>query len=143
MQGSYDQIAVKRREFLKSALAALAGAGFGGQALALQQDSATGIPTRPLGRSGERIPIVGLGGYHIGVPEEGEAIRIMHEAIDQGMTFFDNSWDYHDGGSEEKMGKALAIGGRRQKVFLGHVRPRSAAWIRSRLSSRRSSRPSG
>ena len=118
MYGSFDQIAVKRREFLKSALAALAGAGFGGQALALQQDSATGIPTRPLGRSGERIPIVGLGGYHIGVPEEGEAIRIMHEAIDQGMTFFDNSWDYHDGGSEQVMGKALATDGRRDKVFL-------------------------
>ena len=118
MYGSFDQIAVKRREFLKSALAALAGAGFGGQALALQQDSATGIPTRPLGRSGERIPIVGLGGYHIGVPEEGEAIRIMHEAIDQGMTFFDNSWDYHDGGSEQVVGKALATGGRRDKVFL-------------------------
>lgn len=118
MHGSFDQIAVKRREFLKSALAALAGAGFGGQALALQQDSTTGIPTRPLGRSGERIPIVGLGGYHIGVPEESEAIRIMHEAIDQGMTFFDNSWDYHDGGSEQVMGKALTTDGRRDKVFL-------------------------
>ena len=42
----------------------------------------------------------------------------MHEAIDEGMTFFDNAWDYHDGGSEEVMGKALAAGGRRNKVFL-------------------------
>jgi aryl-alcohol dehydrogenase-like predicted oxidoreductase len=96
----------------------LAAGGFGRQALALQNDSDAGIPTRPLGRSGERIPIVGLGGYHIGNPEENEAIRIMHEAIDEGMTFFDNSWDYHDGGSEQVMGKALATGGRRDKVFL-------------------------
>ncbi len=84
----------------------------------MQHDSETGIPTRPLGRTGERIPIVGLGGYHIGVPEESEAIRIMHEAIDEGMTFFDNSWDYNDGHSEQVMGKALATGGRRDKVFL-------------------------
>ncbi len=84
----------------------------------MQSDGEKGVPTRPLGRTGERIPIVGLGGYHIGNPEEREAIRIMHEAIDEGMTFFDNSWDYHDGGSEQVMGKALATEGRRDKVFL-------------------------
>ena len=99
-------------------MAALAAAGFGREALAAQKDSATGIPTRPLGRSGERVPIVGLGGYHIGRAEEAEAIRIMHQAIDEGMTFFDNSWDYHDGGSETLMGKALSSGARREKVFL-------------------------
>jgi predicted aldo/keto reductase-like oxidoreductase len=76
------------------------------------------MPTRPFGSAGERVPIVGLGGYHIGLPDEQEAIRIMHEAIDEGMTFFDNAWDYHDGKSEEFMGKALATGGRREKVFL-------------------------
>ena len=107
-----------RRDFLRTAMAALAAGGFGEQALAMQQESASGIPTRPIGRKGERIPIVGLGGYHIGLPEEAEAIRIMHEAIDSGMTFFDNAWDYHSGGSEEVMGKALASGGRRDKVFL-------------------------
>jgi len=109
---------VDRRDFLRAATATLAATGFGRQALSMQQESATGIPTRPLGRSDERIPIVGLGGYHIGVPDEPEAIRIMHEAIDEGMTFFDNAWDYHRGRSEETMGKALADGGRRQKVFL-------------------------
>ena len=61
---------------------------------------------------------MGLGGYHIGLPEEKDAIRIMHEAIDEGMTFFDNAWDYHNGRSEEVMGKGLAGGGRRDKVFL-------------------------
>ena len=115
---SHKSFAVKRRDFLRFALGSLAATGFGREALSMQQDSATGIPTRPLGRAEERIPIVGLGGYHIGVPEESEAIRIMHEAIDQGMTFFDNSWDYHGGGSEKVMGKALADNGRRDKVFL-------------------------
>ena len=108
----------QRRRFLKAATATLAWGGFGAQALSMQQDGSGGIPTRPLGRTGERVPIVGLGGYHIGVPDENEAINIMHEAIDQGMTFFDNAWDYHDGGSEEVMGKALASDGRRDKVFL-------------------------
>jgi len=109
---------MRRREFLQAATASLAWGGFGARALAMQETSDGGIPTRPIGRTGERVPIVGLGGYHIGVPEEKEAIRIIHEAIDQGMTFFDNSWDYHDGGSEEVMGKALSTGGRRDKVFL-------------------------
>jgi len=109
---------VGRRDFLRSALATLAAGGFGRQALAMQRDTGDGIPTRALGRTGVQIPIVGLGGYHIGLPEEKEAIRIMHEAVELGMTFFDNSWDYHNGGSEERMGKALAGGGRRDKVFL-------------------------
>ena len=113
-----SRVMVDRRSFLKSAMAALAAGCFGQQAMATQQDSSTGIPTRLLGRTGERIPIVGLGGYHIGVPDQQDGIRIMHEAIDQGMTFFDNAWDYHRGGSEEVMGKALADTSRRQKVFL-------------------------
>jgi predicted aldo/keto reductase-like oxidoreductase len=107
-----------RREFLKAWVAGLTAAGFGPAVLADQQQSPSGIPTRPLGKTGVRIPIVGLGGYHVGIPDEKESIAIMPEAIDRGMTFFDNAWDYHNGGSEEKMGKALATGGRRHKVFL-------------------------
>lgn len=118
MTNDIERFQVERRAFLKSALAALAAGGFGRQAMAMQAESPSGIPTRPLGRHEERIPIVGLGGYHIGLPDEPEAIRIMHEAIDEGMTFFDNAWDYHAGRSEEVMGKALATGGRRDKVFL-------------------------
>ena len=78
------------------------------------------IPTRPLGKTGANVSILCLGGWHIGQPAIGdaEAERIMHAAIDNGITFFDNAWDYHDGRSEEIMGKALAAGGRRQKVFL-------------------------
>src|SRR6185437_14262757 len=59
-----------------------------------------------------------LGGWHIGAIDPKLAISLMHEAIDNGLTFFDNAWDYHDGGSEEIMGKALAEGGYRKKCFL-------------------------
>lgn len=77
------------------------------------------IPTRPLGKTGANVSIICLGGWHIGsVKDDAEAERIMHAAVDHGVTFFDNAWDYHDGRSEELMGKALATGGRRQKVFL-------------------------
>ncbi len=79
----------------------------------------TGLPTRVLGRTGVRVPIIGLGGWHIGaIQDEKEAIRIMHAAIDEGLTFFDNAWDYQDGHAEEVMGKALAMDNRREKVFL-------------------------
>ncbi len=75
---------------------------------------------RKLGNTGESVSAVGLGGWHIGpgaIEQESDSIRVMHEAMGQGINFFDNSWDYHEGGSEERMGTALA-GGRRQKVFL-------------------------
>jgi len=62
--------------------------------------------------------MVGLGGFHIGIPkDDSEATRIMHAAIDGGITFFDNCWDYNEGKSEERMGRALSDG-KRQKVFL-------------------------
>src|SRR5205823_12159498 len=78
-----------------------------------------GLPTRSLGRTGEKVSILCLGGWHIGsVKDHKEAVRIMHAALDNGMNFFDNAWDYHDGGSEEIMGKALAEGGYRKKCFL-------------------------
>jgi aryl-alcohol dehydrogenase-like predicted oxidoreductase len=74
---------------------------------------------RSLGRSGERVSAIGLGGHHLGFStlSDAEAIRIIHAAIDRGITFLDNSWDYHDGASEIRMGKALRDG-RRKDVFL-------------------------
>jgi aryl-alcohol dehydrogenase-like predicted oxidoreductase len=73
---------------------------------------------RPLGRTGEQVSAIGLGGFHIGVPQdEAEGIRLIRSAIDRGITFMDNCWDYHDGGSEIRMGKALQ-NGYRQRVFL-------------------------
>jgi len=106
-----------RREFLKSAAAALAAANLSSPLLAGQQSSADGLPKRPLGKTGEMVSIAGLGGYHIRLADDREAVSIIHEAIDNGMTFLDNSWDYHNGASEELLGKALA-GGKRDKVFL-------------------------
>jgi predicted aldo/keto reductase-like oxidoreductase len=77
------------------------------------------VPTRTLGRTGQKVSVLGLGGSHIGKPkvEENEAIRLMRQAIDRGLTFMDNSWDYNDGQSEMRMGKALRDG-YRQKAFL-------------------------
>jgi uncharacterized protein len=108
-----------RRGFLQSTLAGAAALGLQGAAGAADEGSSRGVPTRPLGKTGERVSMIGLGGWHIGsVKDENEAIKIMHTAIDEGLTFFDNAWDYHDGGSETIMGKALAMGSKRNKVFL-------------------------
>ena len=76
------------------------------------------MPYRRLGRTGERVSLIGLGGYHIGIQkEEQESIRLIRTAIDNGINFLDNSWDYNEGVSEIRMGKALRDG-YRQKVFL-------------------------
>ncbi len=107
-----------RRSFFQGMFGSAAAVAMAQQALA-QQDSPNGLPTRRLGRTNEQVSILCLGGWHIGaVPDKNEAVKIMHAAIDQGMTFFDNAWDYHDGGSEEIMGRALSEGGKRDKAFL-------------------------
>lgn len=89
-----------------------------------------GLPYRALGTTGEFVSIVGLGGFHIGKqPQEAASIRLMHAAIDNGINFMDNCWDYHDGLSELRMGKALQ-NGRRDKVYLMSKidgRPKSVA----------------
>jgi aryl-alcohol dehydrogenase-like predicted oxidoreductase len=73
---------------------------------------------RPLGNTGEQVSVLGLGGHHIGRPtDEQEAIRLIRSAIDHGMTFMDNCWDYHEGASEIRMGKALRDG-YRAKAFV-------------------------
>ena len=79
--------------------------------------SAGEIPTRPFGRTGIPVSILALGGWHLGLPKtERESTRLVHAAIDRGITFMDNAWDYNEGVSETRMGKALA--GRRDQVFL-------------------------
>jgi uncharacterized protein len=75
------------------------------------------IPTRPFGRSGDRVSILGLGGFHVGLPKtDRAATRLIHAAIDAGVTFLDNAWDYNDGLSERRVGQAIAD--RRDKVFV-------------------------
>jgi aryl-alcohol dehydrogenase-like predicted oxidoreductase len=77
------------------------------------------MPTRALGRTGEKVSAIGLGGWHLALPQVDEALsfRIVRSAIDHGITFLDNSWDYNDGQSELRMGKALRDG-YRDRVFL-------------------------
>jgi aryl-alcohol dehydrogenase-like predicted oxidoreductase len=110
-----DARAVSRRDFVKVAAAsgiALAGA----DAFAAETRQGDMI-YRPFGRAGEKISALGLGGFHIGNPPEAEGIKIIRTAIDRGVTFMDNCWDYHDGESERRMGKALRDG-YREKIFL-------------------------
>ncbi len=105
-----------RREFFGTLSASLA-AGLPQTAAAADTRSGDMI-YRTLGRTGEKVSAIGLGGYHIGVPkEEREGIRIIRSAVDRGINFLDNCWDYHDGKSEIWMGKALRDG-YRKKVFL-------------------------
>lgn len=72
---------------------------------------------RQLGKTGERVSAIGLGGFHMGIPDPLTSERIVHAAIAGGITFMDNSWDYHNGESEVRMGRALK-GGYRDRVFL-------------------------
>ena len=108
---------VTRREFVKTAVTA--GMVLGASPTIWSAPSQSGeMPSRALGRTGEKVSAIGLGGYHIGIPKDEEVgLRIIRSAIDRGITFMDNCWDYHDGGSEIRMGKALRDG-YREKVFL-------------------------
>ncbi len=96
------------------------------------------VPTRALGRTGENVSMVGLGGYHIGMQsDEQESIGIIRAALDNGMNFLDNCWDYNNGQSEIRMGKALRDG-YRKKAFLmtkidGRTRQAAAQQIEESL----------
>jgi uncharacterized protein len=100
------------------------------------------IPLRALGATGEMVSMLGLGGHAIGkMPNANDAIRVVQTAVDAGVTFMDNAWEYHDGRSEELMGKALE-GGRRQRAFLmtklcTHGRGRTEAMRQLEQSLRR------
>ena len=80
-------------------------------------ETRNGVPYRQLGRTGEKVSAIGVGGYHLGRPDEQESIRIVRTALDSGINFLDNCWDYNNGQSEIRMGKALRDG-YRQKAFL-------------------------
>ena len=121
---------MERRDFLKSATAAGIAAATDrsvAQTTGVVPGSAGHVNTRPeipgmvyrkLGKTAERVSAIGFGGYHLGKSTDAEAnIRLLRQAIDSGITFMDNCWDYNDGISEVRMGKALRDG-YRQKVFL-------------------------
>jgi uncharacterized protein len=112
-----------RRDFLGRmavGIAGITGGSMGPSATekTLAATESQGMIYRMLGRSGEKVSLLGLGGYHIGMESsEQESIRLVRTAIDRGVTFMDNCWDYNEGSSEVRMGKALRDG-YRKKVFL-------------------------
>ncbi len=116
LHDSEHKFLLTRRELLTAAFAMTVMSGIPeGMVAAAGKDE---IPYRTLGRTGEKVSIIGLGGAHLGIQDnEQESIRIIRTALDNGINFLDNCWDYHGGRSEERMGKALQDG-YRQKAFL-------------------------
>jgi predicted aldo/keto reductase-like oxidoreductase len=113
---SNSNSSVTRREFVKIAVAT--GVLASAAPHLLGQETKGEMIYRPLGRTGEKVSAIGLGGFHIGKQkEEQQSIKIIRSAIDRGITFMDNCWDYNKGQSEIRMGKALKDG-YREKVFL-------------------------
>src|SRR5580658_1379771 len=120
---------MERRDFIKSAVASAVTAGAtlnaSGQTPTparignpVSRPMSPGMQYRELGRTGEKVSVIGLGGYHVGKQADpAESIRLIRTAIDHGITFMDNCWDYNDGISEVRMGQAMKDG-YRQKVFL-------------------------
>ncbi|HYG99878.1 MAG TPA: aldo/keto reductase [Terriglobales bacterium] len=117
-----DGSGITRRRFLATTAIAAAILPLESTLALAESDQSTkagDMQFRTLGRTGEKVSVIGVGGAHIGGEKvsDAEAIRIMRTAIDSGVNFMDNCWDYHDGRSEMLMGRALQ-GGYRQKVFL-------------------------
>ena len=122
-----------RREFL-GGMGTLSIAALIAQGVFADDERSGDMIYRKLGRTGERVSAIGMGGFHIGVaPDDQASIRLVRSAIDRGITFMDNCWDYMDGKCEVWMGKALRDG-YRQKVFLmtkfdGRTKARTARQI--------------
>jgi aryl-alcohol dehydrogenase-like predicted oxidoreductase len=112
-----------RRRFIKGAAVLGAAPLIAGGSMAQPQPAQSQqvpdgqVPKKPLGRTGVQISAMGLGGYHLGSAETDQAANeIVAKAFDHGVTFFDNAWEYHDGLSEERLGKALR--GKRDQAFV-------------------------
>jgi predicted aldo/keto reductase-like oxidoreductase len=117
---------ISRRGFLGFAAASIFLARTDQQ---VQQLEATnGIPYRALGRSGERVSLIGLGGYHLGnQADPQESIRIIRKGLDEGINFLDNCWDYNGGESEIRMGNALRDGYRHKAFLMSKIDGRTKA----------------
>ncbi|HEY3930627.1 MAG TPA: aldo/keto reductase [Candidatus Koribacter sp.] len=112
-----------RRSFLKGAAVLGAGSLVPGKMGAMAQNTnlpkknSGAIPRRQLGKTGIEVSAIGMGGYHLGSAKNQQAaVEMVARAIDAGITFFDNAWDYHDGQSEEYLGAALK--GKRDQVVV-------------------------
>ncbi|MFO7658054.1 MAG: aldo/keto reductase [Bacteroidales bacterium] len=112
---------INRRQFLEMTATAAALISLGGAFTSCKKDGDPpyGISRRSLGKTGLNVSLLSVGGWNIGrdILSDNESIAIMRTAIDEGINFFDNAWSYHDGRSEELMGKALQDG-YRQRVIL-------------------------
>ncbi len=134
--GAKQHSRFSRREFVGMAAASLLMAG--GLKGSAEDDRKNGIPYRPLGRTGEKVSLIGLGGYHLARQSDTEeSVRIIRTGIDEGINFLDNCWDYNGGESEIRMGKALRDG-YRQKAFLmtkidGRTKTAAAAQLNESL----------
>ncbi|MGA9354456.1 MAG: aldo/keto reductase [Terriglobales bacterium] len=122
-----DSFEWNRRRFMKSAAILSATPFVGGDTMAQEQNNSSQrdlsgqVPWRPLGRTGLQVSAMGLGGYHLGSAQTDQAANeIVAKAVDYGVNFFDNAWEYHDGLSEERLGKALK-GKRDQAVVMTKV----------------------
>jgi uncharacterized protein len=107
-----------RREFLRDAACiGAASLGSGSFHMAQSPNSSEAVPKRSMGKTGLQVSFLGVGGYHLGsTKDQTEANEIVARAIDAGVNFFDNAWDYHNGLSESRLGVALK--GQRDKVIL-------------------------
>jgi predicted aldo/keto reductase-like oxidoreductase len=100
-----------------------------------QPESRNGIPYRTLGRTGEKVSIVGLGGYHLGKQADPqESIRIIRAGLDEGVNFLDNCWDYNGGESEIRMGHALRDGYRQKAFLMSKIDGRTKAAAASQIN---------
>lgn len=104
-----------RRVFLQSAAAASVTPGI--PSAMGQSPTTSQVGKRPLGKTGLEVSILGVGGFHLGsTKDQEEATKLVQHALDAGITFFDNAWEYHDGESEARLGRALE--GRRKEAVL-------------------------
>jgi uncharacterized protein len=141
---------MERRNFLKQSAAVLAGLkSVTGQPLVAQAKlegaaahtplpavaTVNGIGRRKLGRAEVEVSILGIGGYHIGLANvsEADSTRIVRRALDEGINFLDNCWDYNDGASEVRMGKALQDGYRQKAFLMTKIDGRTGASARQQL----------
>ncbi|HXH67125.1 MAG TPA: aldo/keto reductase [Candidatus Limnocylindrales bacterium] len=127
---------MSRREFLEFASAGVIAGALPAASLPANArvEVKYGIPYRELGRTGEKVSLIGIGGYHLGKqPDPNESIAIIRKALDEGINFLDNCWDYNGGESEVRMGKALRDGYREKAFLMTKIDGRNKATASSQI----------